>query len=63
MSEDKKLIVLKTKQKEDSGVEDMLDDCIKIIDVEGKEFTHGVTILFNEDSIDFLGMCLLLILL
>ena len=50
MSEDKKLVVLKTKQKEDSGVEDMLDDCIKIIDVEGKEFTHGVTILFNEDS-------------
>ncbi len=50
MSEDKKLIVLKTKQKEDSGVEDMLDDCIKSIDVEGKECTHGVTILFNEDS-------------
>ena len=28
MSEDKKLIVLKTKQKEDSSVEDMVDDCV-----------------------------------
>ena len=48
---DKNLVVLNTKQEDDSnGVEDMIDDCIRIIDVEGKEFTHGVTILFSEDT-------------
>ncbi len=52
MSKDKKLIVLDIKKEEDSSVEDMLDDCIKIIDVEGKEFTHGVTILFDEQTSD-----------
>ncbi len=49
---DRKLIVLDTKKEEDSSVEDMLDDCIKIIDVDGKQFTHGVTILLDEDSKD-----------
>jgi len=52
MRKDKNLVVLDTKKKEDSSVEDMLDDCIRIIDVDGKQFTHGVTILFDEENKD-----------
>jgi hypothetical protein len=48
MSEDKKLIVLKTKQKEDSSVEDMVDDCVQLL--ADKKFSHGVTILFDEQT-------------
>jgi hypothetical protein len=50
MSEDKKLIVLKTKQKEDSSVEDMVDDCVQLL--ADKKFSHGVTILFDEQTSD-----------
>lgn len=50
MSEDKKLIVLKTKQKEDSSVEDMVDDCVQLL--ADKKFSHGVTILFDEETRD-----------
>ena len=50
MNEDKKLIVLKTKQKEDSSVEDMVDDCVQLL--ADKKFSHGVTILFDEQTSD-----------
>jgi hypothetical protein len=50
MSEDKKLILLKTKQKEDSSVEDMVDDCVQLL--ADKKFSHGVTILFDEQTSD-----------
>lgn len=50
MSKDKKLIILDTKKKVDSSVEDMVDDCLQLL--VDKEFTHGVTILFNEKTRD-----------
>ena len=50
MSEDKKLIILDTKKKQDSSVEDMVDDCVQLI--SDKNFSHGVTILFDEETKD-----------
>ena len=47
---DKNLIVLDTKKKVDSSVEDMVDDCVQLL--ADKEFTHGVTILFDEKTRD-----------
>lgn len=47
---DKNLVVLDTKKKEDSSVEDMVDDCVQLL--ADKKFTHGVTILFDEETRD-----------
>ena len=50
MSKDKKLIILDTKKKVDSSVEDMVDDCVQLL--ANKKFSHGVTILFDEETRD-----------
>ena len=50
MSKDEKLIILDTKKKVDSSVEDMVDDCVQLL--ADKKFSHGVTILFDEETRD-----------
>ena len=53
MSEDKKLVILKPPPVQDAGVEEMLVDSQLTIDDHSKnggKFTHGITILFDDES-------------
>ena len=56
MSEDKKLIVLKTKQKEDSSVEDMVDDCVQLNKNNLTSSNILATTNLMKNSRDLIGM-------